>query len=252
LIFFERVRREKAVKGFLKFQGYGVARAELIAQHDQALGRSFANYVYDFAVLDLAPEGEQFDWKWVNDRRNHSLLVAKTLSHAPESWKKWLDQGHRALFRFTRRVAKQRTLPKIDQRPAVGSSEEKALQTIYKFYTGKNHRFELLAAEVAHRILSPGGSTYHRGWVTPRGGDGGADFISRLDLGSGFATTKVVVLGQAKCESPQVATSGRDIARTVARLRRGWIGVYVTTSFFSEMAQQEVIEDQYPIVLVHC
>jgi restriction endonuclease Mrr len=37
----------------------------------------------------------------------------------------------------------------------------------------------------------------------------------------------------------------------VARLRRGWIGVYVTTSYFSPRAQQEVIDDEYPLVLVH-
>ena len=109
----------------------------------------------------------------------------------------------------------------------------------------------MLAAEVARRILSASGNVYHQGWVTPPSGDGGADFVARLDLGTGFATTKLVVLGQAKCEVPHVATSGRDVARTVARLRRGWIGVYVTTGCFSEAAQQEIIEDQYPILLVH-
>ena len=61
---------------------------------------------------------------------------------------------------------------------------------------------------------------------------------------------KVIVLGQAKCERPWNATNANDIARTVARLRRGWIGVYVTTSYFSVNAQREVIEDRYPILLV--
>ncbi len=37
----------------------------------------------------------------------------------------------------------------------------------------------------------------------------------------------------------------------MARLKRGWVGVFVTTSYFSEPVQQEVIEDRYPIVLVH-
>ena len=45
-------------------------------------------------------------------------------------------------------------------------------------------------------------------------------------------------------------TSGTHIARTVARLRRGWIGAYVTTSFFSKPVQAEVIDDEYPIMLV--
>jgi hypothetical protein len=89
------------------------------------------------------------------------------------------------------------------------------------------------------------------GWITPPSSDGGADFIARLDVGSGFSRAKIIVLGQAKCESPTTATGGNHIARTVARLRRGWLGVYVTTSFFSEAVQREVIEDQYPVCLIH-
>ena len=55
----------------------------------------------------------------------------------------------------------------------------------------------------------------------------------------------------AKCVSLSSPTHGNHIARTVARLKRGWVGVFVTTSYFSEAVQQEVIEDRYPIVLIH-
>jgi hypothetical protein len=81
--------------------------------------------------------------------------------------------------------------------------------------------------------------------------DGGADFIGRLDIGSGLATVKVIVLGQAKCEKFDSPTGGNHIARTVARLRRGWIGAYVTTSYFAEAVQREIIEDKYPIILIN-
>ena len=60
----------------------------------------------------------------------------------------------------------------------------------------------------------------------------------------------VVVLGQAKCESLDKPTNGVALARTVARLKRGWIGAYVTTSYFSKQSQVEVIEDSYPLLLV--
>jgi hypothetical protein len=85
----------------------------------------------------------------------------------------------------------------------------------------------------------------------PPSSDGGADFIGRLDIGSRFGKTKLVVLGQAKCESLKTPTGGNHIARTVARLKRGWIGAYVTTSYFSEAVQREIIEDQYPILLIN-
>jgi hypothetical protein len=99
-------------------------------------------------------------------------------------------------------------------------------------------------------VLSRNGSTYKPGWITQASSDHGVDFVGRLDIGSDLARVKLVVLGQAKCESPSTPTNGNAIARTVARLRRGWIGVYVTTSFFSEATQQEVLEDQYPIVMI--
>ncbi|MFI6494698.1 restriction endonuclease [Streptomyces sp. NPDC050564] len=87
--------------------------------------------------------------------------------------------------------------------------------------------------------------------MTRRSGDGGADFVGRLDLGSGLAGTSLVVLGQAKCVKPDSLVSAEQIARVVARLRRGWIGVYVTTGAYSVPAQTEMVEDQYPIVLIN-
>jgi hypothetical protein len=60
-----------------------------------------------------------------------------------------------------------------------------------------------------------------------------------------------VVLGQAKCVAGSAPpTSGLDLARTVARLDRGWVGAFVTTGFFSEQAQREVIGDRFPLMLL--
>ena len=132
---------------------------------------------------------------------------------------------------------------------ASSTSDRSLTEGIYEFFNSKAHAyaFEGLASWVASRVLGP---TTSRGWVTPRV-DGGIDFVSRLDLGSGFAKTSVVVLGQAKCITPRSSVAGVDLARTVARLKRGWIGVVVTTGTFSVKAQQEVLADQYPLVLIN-
>lgn len=58
-------------------------------------------------------------------------------------------------------------------------------------------------------------------------------------------------MAQAKCERPDKNTHGNHIARTVARLKRGWLGVCVTTSYYSRDAQREVIEESYPILLIN-
>lgn len=76
------------------------------------------------------------------------------------------------------------------------------------------------------------------------------DFVGRLDVGSVEANTPLVILGQAKCVAPSSSISPDQVARVVARLRRGWLGAFVTTGAFSKQAQIEVIDDQYPVVLV--
>ena len=75
------------------------------------------------------------------------------------------------------------------------------------------------------------------------------NFVLKMNIGSGFEGLDIVLLGQAKCEKN--ATSGKDIARTVARLKRGWIGAYVTTSYFSAPVQLEILEDKYPLIKIN-
>ena len=40
------------------------------------------------------------------------------------------------------------------------------------------------------------------------------------------------------------------MSRLVARLARGQYGIFVTTSYFTKQAQEEVLEDRYPATLV--
>ena len=148
---------------------------------------------------------------------------------------------------FTRLQVEKRA----DQRPARGTEASDVLEEIYQHYGGKKHKFEALAEDVAERIIGADSGTYKKGWITPPGSDGGSDFVASVRLGTDFSSARIVVLGQAKCVRLDAPTHGNHIARTAARLRRGWIGVFVTTSYFSESVQQEVIEDRYPVVLIH-
>lgn len=255
LVFFERVSKDGRKKGFVRFQGFGVIeRVELVTQYDRNKDRTFTNYAFDFAVLSLKDDKEIFDWNWINHRRDPSLNLEKTFMSAPHSWKQWVRAGPGSLDRYRRRVSKLMTITPEQQRGALAdplSREAQVLKQIYKFYVHPKKRcFEALAAVVAEQVITSSGNDYQFGWIT-RPPDGGADFIGRLNVGSGFGATKLVVLGQAKCEKPNVPTSGNHIARTVARLKRGWIGVYVTTSYFSEAVQREVIEDEYPLIMIN-
>jgi hypothetical protein len=139
------------------------------------------------------------------------------------------------------------------QKPKNGSAEAKALNEIYDFYSNESskHRFELLASLVVMDFVNSNGGTYRYGWITRGSGDHGVDFVGKVEIGSGFSAVQVLVIGQAKCEIPSNPTNGKDLARTVARLKRGWIGAYVTTSYFSENSQKEIIEDEYPLIKIN-
>lgn len=252
LLFYKAVIRNSRAKGFIEFNGFGIITGvELVAQYDRKLDRTFSNYAFNFHVFSLKANNEIFDWRWINDRRNNKLSYGETLRHAPHSWVDWLKNGNSSLEKNRRRVSKLLTLTRNEQVPPSGSKEEKIIQEVYKYYTVRKSRFEGLASAVTAKILKDSSDGYVEGWITPGSSDGGADFYGKLEIGNGFGKAKLIVLGQAKCENPNTPTGGNHIARTVARLRRGWIGVYVTTSFFSEPVQREIIEDEYPIMLIN-
>jgi Restriction endonuclease AspBHI N-terminal/Restriction endonuclease len=247
IVFFRRVARLGRQKGFIRFEGFGIVRrCELIAQ---ASGEgSFSNLVFDFIVFDLAAENERFDWAWIDVRRDKTKTEDDAAALAPAAWKRWIADGENALPILRRNVATRSLVPTKAQRPEAGSGPGKILQMLHASYKGREAAFEGVAAWAAHRIL---GDAYRPFGVTRASGDRGFDFVGRLDLGHGFGTAKLVVLGQAKCEKLDSPTTALHLARTVARLRRGWLGVYVTTSYFSTSAQTEVVQDRYPLLLVN-
>jgi hypothetical protein len=250
-IFFKSIKVGDRVKGNRIFQGVGLlSSAELVTQYQKDRGY-FTNYVFEFDVLDMRKDFEIFSWDWISARRNPQLSNKATLELAPKSWQSWVAKGEISRDKLIRRIHKITAVSKEDQLPIIGSREDKCLGEIYKFYDGKKHHFELLASKVVANLIRQSGGIYKEGWITQGSGDGGIDFVGRIDLGLGFSKVEVIVLGQAKCEARLKPTNGVDLARTVARLRRGWIGAYVTTSFFSEKSQQEISEDSYSLITVN-
>ena len=254
LLLFRAVTRkiagQRKHKGFVEFCGAAVIeRLEHVVQRDPDSGRSFPNIVLDLAVMS-ADDGDQVDLRWIDDRRNPEMTSEEALRFAPQSWLRWVDEGRTAIPLIRRRVLASKVKSRAEQMPDPGSQEEQALYEIYKFFDGKKHAFELLAARVASEVLQGSGSNYRAGWLTRAGGDGGVDFVGRLDVGRLGADTPFVVLGQAKCVAPGSSISPDQVARVVARLRRGWLGIFATTGAFSKQAQIEVIDDQYPVVLI--
>jgi hypothetical protein len=255
MVLFEKVKTPQGRTGtYRRFVGYGIPR-QLRIQSQRSEKGTFSNLVFEIVFFSLTKEHERFDWNWIEARRDESLSATEAGELAPAAWKEWVKKGEAALETSRRRVYGATILSAEDQ---TKKSEHGGLfgilEGIHDFYVkgkGKGrataHAFEGLASWVACRVLGPGSE---RGWVTRSSGDGGIDFVNSLQIGKGASQTKLVVLGQAKCYKPELGVSGRDLARTAARLKRGWIGVVVTTSFFTEAAQREILTDKHPIVLI--
>lgn len=253
VVFFEKVSVEGRAKGNAVFHGFGILESvQLVTQYD-ANHNYFANYQFQFCILSLAEENEQFDWRWIKDRCDAEKGVEETMRYAPKSWKRWVEEGKESLHLIRRNVVTRNIVSKSEQK-LDKPDESELLEKIYNYYTECQHKheFEYLAMDVTVKTIEETGGKCLPGWITKKSGDGGVDFVLRVDIGKDrLASVKVGVLGQAKCEKINTPTNGIHIARTAARLKKGWIGAFVTTSYFSESVQKEVIEDGYPLLLIN-
>lgn len=235
-------------KGYRAFSGFGIpSRFFLRSQREKNSSRYFTNLAIELTLFRLDAENERFDWAWIDQRRDGTRSSDQVLRAAPSAWRLWVKEGSVAKERFRRAIFRHRLTPVATQ---LNYSEEDRdlLKAIQSSFSSHFYAFEGFAALIAERVIGP---HCHRGWVTPRTSDGGVDFVCRLDLGTDFSQTSAVVLGQAKCLPPGASVNGKDVARLVARLRRGWFGVFVTTGAFSLGCQREIFEDRYPVVLVN-
>lgn len=191
-----------------------------------------------------------------SSQKSYAWQTTQQLAYAlaPKEWKEWIQTGN--LERVRRRVYGRSTTKRKEQLPAPGSVDDRVLHQIYDYYHAKDKikahsgdfEFEGLAKEVTRLII---GDACHDGWVTKSSGDGGYDFVLRVDIGTkGISQVRQVVLGQAKCYKLTHGINGEAIDRVVARLKRGWIAAFVTTSFFSDQSQREILADDYPIMLI--
>ena len=73
--------------GVVEFRGFGlIENVELVSQIEPTTGEAFSNYAFDCALLNLATEGEQFDWRWIAARKDPAQSLQATLDLAPSSW----------------------------------------------------------------------------------------------------------------------------------------------------------------------
>ncbi|MFI0406093.1 HNH endonuclease [Actinomadura sp. 3N508] len=94
LLIFRSTQRNQSSKGYLEFCGIGIIEHATIAElEDPGSHKHFSNYVFHISLLDLRPEGNRLDWRWINARRDPTSTLDTTTALAPDSWVNWVKGG---------------------------------------------------------------------------------------------------------------------------------------------------------------
>jgi hypothetical protein len=217
--------------GYVEFTGLCVLERLDLSWYESA-GKPVRNYRAHLAILD--EEYVDVDWLQARVRANSS---ADLVGHGPKAWRRYQDGQLDRL-----RVWAPSIRATSDQLPPVGSPEAAVLdQLVGLSPTG----FE--AAVVA--MLAGLRDIHHEITRTQPSGDGGFDFFGSFKLPPPIRYV-IPFRGEAKRYSRNVAVNPKDVSRLVARLGRGEFGLFVTTSYFTVQAQEEVLADGYPTELI--
>lgn len=221
----------KPSTGIVRFNGLCVIdRLEMTWFEDG--GHPVRNYRAHLTVLDQP----HLDVEWLH-RRMRAMDIASLASDGPEAWERY-QSGYVDRLRIWAASIRDAA----HQLPEVGSRDSAVLEQL----TNLNPT-EFEAATVAmFRELE---DVQHNITRTRPTADGGFDFYGQFTLPPPLRY-EIDFLGEAKKFARGTAVSPRYVSRLVARLARGQYGIFVTTSYFTKQAQEEVVADGYPTTLI--
>ncbi len=221
----------KKAKGSIVFNGLCViSNVELTWFED--VGKPVKNYRFELTILDV----EQVNVNWLLSRVNARNSTEFTNDLTPKAWESFQKGRIDKL-----RLHKREILKKDDQLPEEGSDEEKILNTLTLL---KPVEFEAVLVELFRSLQH----VNHNIRQTRLVKDGGFDFYGEFNLPFPFSY-KIEFLGEAKKYARNNPIGPGMISRLVARLARGQYGLFVTTSYYTKQAQEEVLGDGYPVRL---
>jgi hypothetical protein len=220
----------KTRTGVMRFNGLcALERLDLTWFEDQ--GRPVRNYRAHLAILS-----EEFvDLDWLHRRATADSLG--DLVGGPPAWRRYQAGVLDRLQVWTRSLKTP-----LDQLPAAGSSDAMILDQLVAL---KPTEFEAAVVSVFRKL----DDVRHSVTRTRPTGDGGFDFYGKFTLPPPVHY-EIDFLGEVKRYSRRAAVRPKDVSRLVARLGRGQYGIFVTTSYFTRQAQEEVIQDAYPTALI--
>ena len=191
--------------------------------------RPIRNYRYGLSILD--EEFVSVDWL-----RSRVVATSKAglMEGAPESWADYIRGRTRR-----RQLWKTHVRRTEAQLPAPGSEDERVLEELVGL---SPKQFEAVIVALFREMKTVENAITQTRYVNDSGFDFFGTFTMPLPVGY-----EIPFRGEVKRWKQGVGVG--EVSRLVARLRRGEYGIFVTTSYYTRQAQEEVLEDAYPIKL---
>jgi hypothetical protein len=223
----------KRKKGWVHFNGLCVIDSlETTWYEDKE--RPIKNFRCHLSILNI----EEVPVEWLQKRASVSAINA--LNHnCPSVWRDYIAGNTRKLLLWRKSVRSTG-----EQLPGIGSDNARVLDQIVRLSPEQFERFcTRLLVELAGRS-----GVQHLIQGTRLVRDGGFDFFGSFTLPVPLHY-EINFKGEAKRYARSNAVGPGAVSRLVARLQRGEYGIFITTSYYTRAAQDEVFQDGYPVKL---
>lgn len=227
-------------RSHMKFLGLAAPGAEGLSTSDDLVavwrisGSSrFTNYKARFTVL----KSSRIAREWLVDLVNGTPSAASV--HCPKAWSRWVDTGL-----YDPLIADRGRAPRVKSAQLPHDAfEAEILRSLFEDLSDRE--FEFAAAELV-RLMD---ERFIELEVTPPTKDGGRDVVGSYKVGHDQHQVKLSVFVEAK-QWKDRSIGVKPMARLLSRLRHRDLGVFVTTTYFDQQVQAELIEDEHPVLLV--
>ena len=223
----------KPRSGQVKFNGLCVLSKLEISWFDDH-GTPIRNYHAHLTILDC----EEVVIEWLHNRVSASTIsTIDDHANCPDSWRHYKKGNLKPIDIWFKKIRAQ-----SHQLPPEGSDDDHLLSQLveldpYKFEKAIVSLFQQMS-EIAHHVAGTRASK-----------DGGFDFFGTFRLPRPL-NYEIAFRGEVKRYSRGNSVDPRSVSRLVARLNRREYGIFVTTSYFTQQAQREVLADGYPVHLI--
>ncbi|MFN8552540.1 MAG: restriction endonuclease [Candidatus Obscuribacterales bacterium] len=207
---------------------------DLIAIWKCSAGVRFQNYKATITILDEAVIARS----WISD-----INAGRTISdQCPKAFKDWALRGVYRPLQAPPTVA-YRT--KNQQLPA-SQIERDLISLVYEHFQADPYDFERCAAALVQMMdRNVVSCDLTRRWM-----DGGRDALGLYRIGLPNNSITVEFALEAKCYDLGNGVGVEKTTRLVSRLRHRQFGVFVTTSYVSKQAYEEIVQDGHPIIVL--